>query len=137
SGSTIRTINYTLTLYNYNLSLTSLSGSVNEIGIAPNILTATTTVTIGNPGACGSSGTNALLSASNLPVGVTASFGTTNLAIPGSTSLTFTSSSCAVPGTYSITVVATIGILSSTTTYTLTILPSVINITASANNVNL
>nr|MBP6731301.1 collagen-like protein [Chitinophagales bacterium] len=137
SGSTIQTLNYTLTVYDYNLSLAQLTGTVNEIGIAPNTLTATTTVTIGNPGTCASTGTNALLSVNGLPSGVTAAFGNSNLAIPGSTTLTFTSSSCAVPGIYSVQVVATIGVLSSTTTYTLTVAPSTINITASAQNVNL
>lgn len=137
SGSTIKTINYTLTVYSYNLALAPAFATVNEIGIAPNVLTAATTVTIGNPGACGSAGSNALLSVNGLPNGVTAVFGNSNLAIPGSTSLTFTSSSCAVVGTYTVQVVATIGAISTSTTYTLTVAPSVINITANANNVNL
>lgn len=137
SGSTIQTLNYTLTVYDYNLNLAQVTGTVNEISIAPNTLTASTTVTIGNPGSCASTGSNALLSVNGLPSGVTAVFGNSNLPIPGSTSLTFTSSSCAVPGTYSVQVVATIGVLSSTTTYTLVVAPSIININASAQNVNL
>lgn len=137
SGSTIQTLNYTLTIYDYNLTLAQSAGTVNEIGIAPNTLTAATTITIGNPGACASSGATALLSVNGLPSGVTAAFGNSNLAIPGSTGITFTSSSCAVPGVYAVQVVATIGVLSSTTTYTLTVAPSTINITANAQNVNL
>ncbi|HLP20395.1 MAG TPA: hypothetical protein VK174_08840, partial [Chitinophagales bacterium] len=137
SGSTIQTLTYTLTIYDYNLAIAPATGTVNEISIAPNTLTATTTLTIGNPGSCASSGATALLSTNGLPAGVAAAFGNSNLAIPGTTGLTFTSSSCAVPGTYQVQVVATIGVLSSSTTYTLIIAPSVINISASTNNVNL
>ncbi len=137
SGSTVITINYTLTIYNYNLSISPVAGTVNEIGISPNVLTATTTVTINNPGACGNSGSTAFLSVNNLPVGVSAAFGNSSLAIPGSTTLTFTSSSCAVPGVYQIQVVGTVGVLSSSTTYILTVNRSVVNITSSATNVNL
>jgi hypothetical protein len=137
SGSDIRTVNYTLTVYSYNLSLSPVADTVNEIALAPNKLTATTTLTVGNPGACGAAGANALLSVNGLPTGVTASFGNSNLPIPGSTSLTFTSSSCAVPGVYTVQVVATVGGVSSSTTYTLTVAPSVIDITASTSNINL
>ncbi len=137
SGSTIQTLTYTLTVYDFNLAVGPLTGTVNEINIAPNTTFATTTVTIGNPGTCASSGATALLSVNGLPVGVTAAFGTSNLPIPGSTNLDFTSTSCAVPGTYQINVVATIGVLSTTTIYTLTVAPSVLNITVSATNVNL
>lgn len=137
SGSTVKTLTYTLTVYDYNLALAPAAGTVNEIGIAPNTLTSTTNITIGNPGACGSTGTNALLSVNGLPSGVTAAFGTSSLAVPGTTSLTFTSSSCAVPGVYQVQVVATIGALSTSTTYTLTVAPSVITISASTQNVNL
>jgi hypothetical protein len=51
--------------------------------------------------------------------------------------MTVTSNSCAVPGTYTIYVNATIGATASSTPYVVTIAPSVINITASANDVNL
>lgn len=137
SGSAIQTLTYTLTVYDYNLNLSTSIGTVNELNIAPNTTNASTTVTIGNPGTCASIGASALLSTNGLPPGVTASFGTSNLAIPGSTSLTFTSSACAVPGTYVIQVVATIGVLSSTVNYTLTVAPSVIGITTNATNLNL
>ncbi len=137
SGSTIQTLTYTLTIYDYNLTVGPLADTVNEINIAPNTTQAITAVTIGNPGSCASSGATALLSVNGLPVGVTAAFGTSNLPIPGTTNLTFTSTSCAVPGVYQINVVATIGVLSSTATYTLTVAPSVLNITASTTNVNL
>ena len=137
SGSTIQTLSYTLTVYSYNLALSSLVDTVNEIGIAPNTLTATTNVSIGNPGSCGASNTTALLSVNGLPNGVTAAFGTASLTVPGNTSLTFTSSSCAVPGTYTVQVVASLGAVSTTTNYTLVVAPSVINYTTSANNVNL
>lgn len=137
SGSTIQTLTYTLTVYDYNLAMAPAADTVNEINIAPNTTTSVTTVTIGNPGTCGASGATALLSTNGLPVGVTAAFGTTNLSIPGTTTLTFTATSCAVPGVYQINVVATIGILSSITTYTLTVAPSVLDITANATNLNL
>ncbi|MES2620391.1 MAG: hypothetical protein V4615_06025, partial [Bacteroidota bacterium] len=137
SGSTIQTLTYTLTVYDYILSIAPTSGLVNEIGIAPNTLTTSTTVTIGNPGSCASSGATALMSVNGLPTGVSATFGTSNMSIPGSTSLTFTSSSCAVPGTYTVQVVATSGGLSTLTNYTLTVAPSVLNITTSSTNVNL
>lgn len=137
SGSTIQTLSYTLTVYDYNLAVAPTTGTVNEINVAPNTLTATTNVTIGNPGSCSASGNTALLSVNGLPSGVTAAFGNSNMPIPGSTTLTFTSSSCAVPGTYQVQVVATIGVLSTTSTYTLVVAPSIVNITASANNVNL
>lgn len=137
SGSTVKTVNYTITIYDYNLSLSPSFATVNEIGLAPNTLTATTTVSIGNPGACGSTSTSALLSVNGIPNGVSASFGNSNLAIPGSTTLTFTSSSCAVPGVYNVQVVASIGSLTTSTTYVLTVAPSVINITTSSQNVNL
>ena len=137
SGSTIQTLTYTLTVYDYNLTLATLTGTVNEINIAPNTTTATTTVTIGNPGTCASSGATALLSTTGLPVGVTAAFGTTNLSIPGTTPVTFTATDCAIPGVYQINVVATIGVLSSTVTYTLTVAPSVLAITANIDNLNL
>lgn len=137
SGSTIQTLTYTLTIYDYNLAVAPTTGTVNEISIAPNTLTAVTNVTIGNPGSCASSGATALLSVNGLPTGVSAAFGNSNMSIPGTTTLTFTSSSCAVPGVYQVQVVATIGVLSSTSTYTLTVAPSIVNITASANNINL
>ena len=137
SGSTIQILSYTLTVYSYNLALNPLTDTVNEIGIAPNVLTATTNVSIGNPGSCGTSNTTALLSVSGLPVGVTAAFGTGSLTVPGATTLTFTSSSCAVPGTYVVQVVASLGAVSTYTNYTLVVAPSVINYSTSANNVNL
>ncbi|HEY0262597.1 MAG TPA: hypothetical protein VGB95_06190, partial [Chitinophagales bacterium] len=137
SGSTIQTVNYTLTVYSYNVQVTPATATLNEIGIAPNVLTATANLSIGNPGACGSSGTTALLSANNMPAGVTATFGTSSLAVPGNTTITFTSSSCAVPGTYTAQIVATVGSLSSVYDYTIIVQPSVVNITASANNVSL
>jgi hypothetical protein len=78
SGSTVKTVNYTITIYDYNLSLSPSFATVNEIGLAPNTLTATTTVSIGNPGACGSTSTSALLSVNGIPNGVSASFGNSN-----------------------------------------------------------
>lgn len=137
SGSAIQTLTYTLTVYDFNLALAPSAGTVNEINIAPNTTTAATSVSIGNPGSCASSGATALLSVNNLPIGVSAAFGTTNLSIPGTTSLTFTSTSCAEPGIYFINVVSTVGVLSTTVVYTLTVDPSVLSITASANNLNL
>jgi hypothetical protein len=137
SGSTIQTLTYTLTVYDYNLSVNPPSATVNQIGIAPNVLTATTNITIGNPGACGAAQTTAILSVSGLPNGVTANFGNTLINIPGGTTLTFTSSSCAVVGTYTVQVVATIGVISTSTSYTLIVAPSVLTITANTQNENL
>ena len=137
SGSNIQTLTYTLTVYDYNLTVAPLTATVNQLGFAPNVLTAATTVTIGNPGSCGATTSSAILTVAGLPTGVTAAFGNSTLIIPGNTSLTFTSSSCAVTGTYVVTVIATLGAVQTTTNYTLIVAPSVMNITASANNVNL
>ena len=137
SGSAVQTLIYTLTVYDFNLAVAPVAGLVNEINIAPNTTSAATTVTIGNPGACAASGATSLLSVNNLPLGVTAAFGNTNLSIPGSTTLTFTSTSCAEPGVYYINVVSTVGILSTTIVYTLTVAPSVLAVTANATNLNL
>ena len=137
SGSTVRTLTYTLTIYDYGMTLSSSSGTVNEISIAPNTTIATSTITIGNPGACGSSGSTAALSATNVPNGVTVNFANPNIVVPGSTLMTITANSCAVPGTYFISVNATVGVTASTVTYTLVVAPSIINITTSGNNINL
>lgn len=137
SGSTIQTLNYTLTVYDYNLAVNPTLDSVNQLGFAPNHLTAVTTVSMTNPGACGQGNTTAILTATGVPNGVTASFGNSTMVVPGSTSLTFTSSSCAVVGTYTVTVIATLGAVQTSINYTLIVDPSVMNITASANNINL
>ncbi len=137
SGSTVKTLTYTLTVYDFALALSSTSSSLNEINIAPNVTTATSTVSIGSPGSCAPSASSAILSATNTPNGVTVSFAAGTIAIPGSTVMTVTSNSCAVPGTYSFNVNAQIGAILTSTTYVVTILPSTLNITASANNVNL
>ena len=137
SGSTIRTLTYNLTVYDYGMTLSSIAGTVNEISLAPNNTVATSNITIGNPGACGSSGSTAALTATNVPNGVTINFANPNISVPGGTLMTVTANSCAVPGTYFISVNATVGVTASTVTYTLVVAPSVINITASANNINL
>ena len=137
SGSNIQTQTYTLTVYDYNLTINPSIDTVNQLGFAPNNLVATTTVTIGNPGACGASGTTAILTIAGLPTGVSAAFGTNTLTVPGSTSLTFTSSDCAPIGTYIITVIAGLGAVQTTVNYTLVVAPSIMNITTSADNINL
>jgi hypothetical protein len=137
SGSTVKTLTYELTVYDFGLALSSNADTLNEINLAPNRTTTTATVTIGNPGACGTSGTNALLTATNLPVGVTVTFATSSLTVPGTTTMTVEANSCAVPGVYTISINATIGAGSQSTTYTITIAPSVVDITASVNNLNL
>jgi hypothetical protein len=81
SGSTVKTLTYELTVYDFGLALSSTADTVNEINIAPNTTTATATVTIGNPGACAASGASAILSATNLPSGISVSFATPNLSI--------------------------------------------------------
>jgi hypothetical protein len=130
-------LTYDLTIYDFGLSLTSTAGSVNELNIAPNVNTATSTINIGNQNACGSTGSSAVLNATNLPVGVTITFGNTSIPVPGTTSMSIEASSCAVPGVYTISINATIGSISQSSTYTLTVLPSVVNITATQNNLNL
>jgi hypothetical protein len=49
SGSTIKTLTYTLTIYDYGLSLSSAAATLNEFNLAPNVTIATSTITIGNP----------------------------------------------------------------------------------------
>ena len=137
SGSTIQTLTYTLTVYDYNLTVNPARDTVNQLGFAPNHLTAVTTVSMANPGACGATNTTAILTVAGVPSGVTATYGNPTLVVPGSTSLTFTSSSCAAVGTYVITVIATLGAVQTTTNYTLVVAPSIMNITASAQNINL
>ncbi len=137
SGSTVKTLTYALTVYDFGLTLSTNADTVNEINLAPNTTTTTATVTIGNPGACSSSGTNALLTATNLPVGVTVTFATSSLTVPGTTTMTVEANSCAVPGVYTISINATIGAGSQSTTYTITVAPSVVDITTSVNNLNL
>jgi kumamolisin len=63
------------------------------------------------------------LSASGLPVGVTAAFSPASIAAPGSgsSSLNLTVSSTAVPGTYPITITGTGGGVTATTTVSLTV----------------
>ncbi len=137
SGSNVKTLTYELTVYDFGLSLGTTAGNVNEINFQSNVNTVSSAITIGNPGACGSTGTNALLSATNLPVGVTITFDNTSINVPGTTNMTITASSCAEPGIYQISVNATIGSSSQSVIYTLTVLPSVVDITTSVNNLNL
>lgn len=137
SGSAVKTLTYTLTVYDFALALSSTSGTVNEINVAPNVTTATSTVSIGNPGSCAPSASNAILTTTNVPNGITVTFGSGTISIPGNTSMTITANSCAVPGTYTFYVNAQIGAVVTSTTYVVTVAPSIINISASANNVNL
>ena len=136
SGSTVRTLTYTLTVYDFGLALGATTGTVNQINLAPSVNTTTTTIVIGNPGACSTSGSTAALTATNVPAGVNVSFASPNIAVPGNTTMTITAT-CAALGTYTIYVNATIGATATQTPYILTVAPSVINITTSAQNINL
>ena len=137
SGSTVQTLTYTLTVYGYNLTITPPSATVSQSSLSSGSTISTATVTIGNPGTCSSSGSTAILTAVNVPAGVTVNFTNPNLAVPGSTTMTLTSS-CPNAGTYTITVEATIGSTASSATYVLTITPPApINITTNQTNLNL
>lgn len=138
-GPIVQQCTYTLTVSPGTLGITSSAGVVNEINVAPNVTTASTTININFPpnGPCVPP-PNATLSATNVPAGVTASFTATNIPTVGGTStLTFTANSCAVVGTYNISINLNLAGQIITFPYTLEVDTSVINVTANVANYNL
>jgi hypothetical protein len=93
----------------------SLSASPSSVSVTQGS-TASSTVTVTPSGGFTSS---VSLSASGLPSGVTASFGTNPTT--GSSSVTFTASATATTGTSSVTITGTSGTLSHTTSISLTV----------------
>ncbi|HZI58574.1 MAG TPA: hypothetical protein VFF39_17470 [Verrucomicrobiae bacterium] len=93
----------------------SLSASPSSVSVTQGS-TASSTVTVTPSGGFTSS---VSLSASGLPSGVTASFGTNPTT--GSSSVTFTASAIATTGTSSVTITGTSGTLSHTTSISLTV----------------
>jgi hypothetical protein len=139
SGSTIQTLTYTLTVYDFAVTLSPSSSTVTLAAAQAGGTIATSTLTIGNPSACNTNAGNATLTYAITPSnpGLSVSFGNPSLPVPGSTTLTITST-CALQGTYQITVTSVVGVSTSTAVYTLTILgPAPIHISASTQNVNL
>jgi hypothetical protein len=139
SGSTVQTLTYTLTVYDFAVSLSPASSTVSLATAQAGGAIATSTLTVGNPSACNVNAGNAQLSASITPntTGLSVSFGSPSLAVPGSTTMTI-SSTCALAGTYQIYITSTVGASVSTSIYTLTITGSApIHISASTQNVNL
>lgn len=140
SGSTIQTLTYTLTIYDFAASLSHYSASVSFSSASAGGTIDTATITIGNAGSCTTSGGTALLSSTVTPSApwLTVTFGNPNLPIPGSTLMTISSTCAAVPGTYSIYVTSTVGVSVSTSIFTLVIGgSSPIHITTSTQNLNL
>jgi len=140
SGSTIQTLTYTLTVFDFGINLSSVDTTVSLAAGQSGAAIATTTLTIGNNSGCGSNAGNAILSYSVTPnnTGIGVTFGNSNLPVPGSTTMTISGGCAATPGTYQVTVISTVGVSVSTVTYTLTILgPSPIHISANTQNVNL
>ena len=140
SGSTIQTLTYTLTVFDFGINLSSTDTTVGLAIAQSGNAIATTTLTIGNNSSCGSNAGNAILSYSVTPnnTGIGVTFGNSNLPVPGSTTMTISGGCAATPGTYQITVISTVGVSVSTATYTITILgPSPIHISVNSQNVNL
>jgi hypothetical protein len=140
SGSTIQTLIYTLTVYDFAVTLVPNASTITLAQAQAGGTVAQATLTIGNPSNCNANAGNAQLAATvqnNTNNALTVSFGNPNLPVPGSTTMTVTSN-CALPGTYQIYVTSTVGVSISTTIYTLTIDgPTPIHISADAYNVNL
>jgi hypothetical protein len=143
SGSTVQTLNYTLVVFGFGLTLTPPDTTISAGVLTSGGYISQAVVSIGNASSCGSSGGTAQLSATvnatggGVAGGINVSFGTTTMPIPGSTVMTI-SSNCPPAGVYTITVQALIGVTSSYATYTLTVTgTSPIHITASASNVDL
>ncbi len=96
----------------------SVSASPSSLSVAQGG-TGTTTISVAPVGSFNSAVT---LSASGLPTGVTAAFGTNSIGSgSGSSVLTFTVASSTVAGTYSVTVTGTSGTTVVTTTVSLTV----------------
>jgi hypothetical protein len=139
SGSTIKTLTYTLTVYDFAVSLSPASATVALATAQAGGVIATSTVTIGNPSACAVNAGNAQITYAISPSnpGLSVSFGNSSLPVPGSTLMSI-SSSCALQGTYLITVTSQVGVSVSTSVFTLTINgPTAIHISANVQNVDL
>ena len=139
SGSTIRSLTYTLTVFDFQVTLTPPSSSISLTAAQAGGIIASSTVSIGNPSTCAVVAGNAVLTYSITPSnpGLSVSFANPNPAVPGSTTMDI-SSSCALQGTYQITVVSVVGVSTSSFVYTLTINgPTAIHISANAYNLNL
>ncbi|MBS1594869.1 MAG: hypothetical protein JST90_11110 [Bacteroidetes bacterium] len=139
SGSTVRTLTYTLTVFDFAVTLTPNTSTISLATAQGGGVVASATVTIGNPSACAVNAGNAILSYQVTPSnpGLSVSFGNPNPQVPGSTTMDI-SSSCALQGTYQIIVTSQVGVSISTATYTLIINgPQAIHISANTNNVNL
>jgi hypothetical protein len=139
SGSAIRTLTYTLTVYDFAVSLSPASATISLATAQAGGIVASSTLTIGNPSACVVNAGNAQLSYTISPSnpGLLVSFGNSSLPVPGSTNMDITST-CALQGTYAITVTSQVGVSVSTAVYTITINgPTAIHITANVQNLNL
>ena len=143
SGSTVQTLNYTLVVFGFNLTVTPNTYTVSSGSLTSGGQISQATVAIGNSSACGNSGGTAQLSATVTASGggisgdISIGFGTVAMAIPGSTTMTITSG-CPPAGTYLITVQAQIGVTSSYATYTLTVTgPAPVHVTTSQSNLDL
>jgi len=112
SGSTTETTTFTLTVPSSGFTLTPSATAVSVTQGA----SATDTITVTDAGSFTGSVT---LSASGLPSGVTAAFGTNPTT--GSSILTLTASSSAATGSYTVTVTGVSGSTTETTTFTLTV----------------
>jgi hypothetical protein len=139
SGSTIETLTYTLTVYDFAVTLTPNSSTVPLATAQAGGVIATSTLSIGNASTCNATAGNAQLAATiqnNTNNALTVTFGNPNLPVPGSTIMTVTSN-CALSGTYQIYVTSTVGVSVSTSIYTLTIAGSVPYHIPTSQNVNL
>ncbi|MGA2890979.1 MAG: cellulase family glycosylhydrolase [Terracidiphilus sp.] len=110
------TITFTLTVT--NVEPLALSASAATLSIAPGA-NATDTITVTE--ASGTTG-GVTLTASGLPSGVTAAFGTNPTT--GTSVLTLTASATATAGTSTVTITGTSGTVTATTTIALTVSPS-------------
>jgi hypothetical protein len=139
SGSTTQTLIYTLTVYDFAVTLSPSSSTVTLAAAQAGGIIATSTITIGNSSACTTAVGNAQLTYTISPSnpGLQVSFANPNLPVPGSTTMTITST-CALQGTYQIYVTSTIGVSVTTSVYTLTISgPVPFHISVNTQNVNL
>lgn len=139
SGSTVRTLTYTLTVFDFAVTLSPTSASLTLAAAQAGGTIASSTVTIGNASACAVNAGNATLTASISPNNgsLLVSFTNPTPAVPGSTTMDITAV-CAAPGTYQITVTSVVGVSISTAVYTLTISgPAPIHISTNSYNLNL
>jgi hypothetical protein len=139
SGSTTQTLTYTLTIYDFAVTLLPPSATVTLAAAQAGGTIATATLSIGNLSTCTAAVGNAQLTYSISPSnpGLLVSFGNSSLPVPGSTTMTVTST-CALAGVYQITVTSQVGVSVSTSVFTITIGgPAPIHISASAQNINL